>query len=48
MPVHPWDEIKHKSTPEDVEKAREKQDKEYNRFYWRLVRLWDSLRGRPS
>jgi len=42
-----WSEIQHKSTPEQREEAKAELDKEYNRLRWRLVRLWDRLRGAP-
>lgn len=38
-----WSEIQHKSTPEQQQQAQADLDKQYNRFYWRLVRLWDRL-----
>lgn len=43
---HKWADIKHKSSPEQMERARRELDKEYNRLRWRLVRLYDRVTRR--
>lgn len=42
-----WSEIKHKSTPEQLEQARAELVRKYDSPRWRLARWWDELRGRP-